>query len=258
MLAGIRTDPPVSDPSPIGAMPAATATPVPELDPPGRWGSGCHGLCGVPVVGVDAGAAVRELHRDGLAEQHHPGPGEAIDDGAVGVRHVVCEEAGARGGRQPRHVVQVLGHVGDAVQRAEVDARAELQVGGPRLREGAFAAHHRERPEARLQRLDAIQKVLRDGRGRQLAGPDRPSQLDDRAMVDGGGHLACSEGWRRGRCISTPAGASRPVSCNGFNRCFAMVPAYPCRPLIRLRSCSGKRTPVFAGMTSLPQPRPRR
>ena len=48
MLAGIRTEPPVSDPSPIGAMPAATATPVPELDPPGRWGSACHGLCGVP------------------------------------------------------------------------------------------------------------------------------------------------------------------------------------------------------------------
>ena len=48
MLAGIRTDPPVSEPSPIGASPAATATPVPELDPPGRWGSGCQGLCGVP------------------------------------------------------------------------------------------------------------------------------------------------------------------------------------------------------------------
>ena len=32
---GIRTEPPVSLPSAIGAIPAATATPDPLLDPPG-------------------------------------------------------------------------------------------------------------------------------------------------------------------------------------------------------------------------------
>src|SRR5215471_19167142 len=41
--AGCRIDPPVSDPSARGAMPAATATADPPLDPPGIR-SGAHGL----------------------------------------------------------------------------------------------------------------------------------------------------------------------------------------------------------------------
>ena len=47
--AGIRTEPPVSEPRAAGASPAATATPEPEDDPPGRrWISGSQGLTGVP------------------------------------------------------------------------------------------------------------------------------------------------------------------------------------------------------------------
>ena len=34
--AGMRTEPPVSLPRASGAIPAATATPEPELEPPGR------------------------------------------------------------------------------------------------------------------------------------------------------------------------------------------------------------------------------
>ena len=41
--AGMRTDPPVSEPIPPGAMRAATATPVPPLDAPGIR-SGAYGL----------------------------------------------------------------------------------------------------------------------------------------------------------------------------------------------------------------------
>ena len=47
--AGSRTEPPVSVPMPHGAMPDATATPVPLLDPPGVRGvSRSHGFHGVP------------------------------------------------------------------------------------------------------------------------------------------------------------------------------------------------------------------
>lgn len=47
--AGTRTEPPVSEPSAKAHKPAATATPEPELDPPGtRTVSASHGLTGVP------------------------------------------------------------------------------------------------------------------------------------------------------------------------------------------------------------------
>src|SRR5688572_33039505 len=47
---GMRTEPPVSVPMPHGASLAATATPVPELDPPGpRCTSRSHGFHGVPM-----------------------------------------------------------------------------------------------------------------------------------------------------------------------------------------------------------------
>ncbi len=47
-LAGARTDPPVSVPMPISAMPAATADP--EDEPPGIR-SGAAGFTGVPKCG---------------------------------------------------------------------------------------------------------------------------------------------------------------------------------------------------------------
>src|SRR5271156_6288425 len=42
-LAGLRTDPPVSEPSANGNSPAATPAPDPDDDPPG-WCSRFHGL----------------------------------------------------------------------------------------------------------------------------------------------------------------------------------------------------------------------
>ena len=48
--AGMRTEPPVSVPRPHGASEAATATPVPELEPPGaRCVFRSQGLRGVPM-----------------------------------------------------------------------------------------------------------------------------------------------------------------------------------------------------------------
>src|SRR5688572_32586413 len=47
---GMRTEPPVSVPMPHGARRAATATPVPELDPPApRCTSRSHGFHGEPM-----------------------------------------------------------------------------------------------------------------------------------------------------------------------------------------------------------------
>ena len=45
--AGIRSEPPVSVPSPATAMPSATLTAAPELEPPAIR-SGAQGVSGVP------------------------------------------------------------------------------------------------------------------------------------------------------------------------------------------------------------------
>src|SRR5262245_15547241 len=52
--AGLRTDPPVSEPMAAGANPAATATPEPLLEPPGTRCAPCqsHGLRGVPMCAL--------------------------------------------------------------------------------------------------------------------------------------------------------------------------------------------------------------
>ena len=47
--AGMRIEPPVSEPSAPGQRPAATATPDPEDDPPAiRWERASHGFQAVP------------------------------------------------------------------------------------------------------------------------------------------------------------------------------------------------------------------
>ena len=51
--AGIRTEPPVSEPSAAGAKAAATATPEPLDEPPGtRWVVRSQGFQGVPMTGL--------------------------------------------------------------------------------------------------------------------------------------------------------------------------------------------------------------
>src|SRR6185369_18091346 len=50
--AGMRIDPPVSEPRPIKAAPVATDTAAPEDEPPGiRGTAGSAGLAGVPKCG---------------------------------------------------------------------------------------------------------------------------------------------------------------------------------------------------------------
>ena len=86
---------------------------------------------------------------------------------------------------------------------------SELRVGGAGLGERPVAAHDRERPQARLQGVDPFEEVLRDRCSRQLAGPDRPAQLDDGPIVDWGLHLAFSGRGGGGGALYVESGDSR-------------------------------------------------
>ena len=127
---------------------------------PADGGSGCQGLCGVPwsvlmPAPPYANCTVMVLPSSTIPARVRRSTTAQSEAGTL-----PAKEPRARGRRQARHVVQVLGHVGDAVQRAEVDARPELRVRGARLVERPVTADHGERPEARLERVDSIEEVL--------------------------------------------------------------------------------------------------
>ena len=76
---GPRMEPPVSVPSPPRIRPAATATPVPELEPPGKR-LVSHGFLGIGKPGVGVGKARRELVQDEFAEHDRAGLAQADHD----------------------------------------------------------------------------------------------------------------------------------------------------------------------------------
>ena len=92
--AGMRIEPPPSEPCASVPMPAASAAPAPPLEPPGVR----------VVVGIARGAEEGVLRRGprahlgrvGLADQHGPGAAQARDAGGVREGHVVGERRASR------------------------------------------------------------------------------------------------------------------------------------------------------------------
>ena len=117
--AGMRTEPPVSEPMPPGTSRAATATPVPPLEPPGmRVGS--YGLRAGAEGGVVVGHAVGELVQVGLAEHRsRRRRAAAATTGALRFGRLLAQAGRAAGGRQIGGVEVVLERERHAVQRAE-------------------------------------------------------------------------------------------------------------------------------------------
>ena len=137
--AGIRTDPPVSVPRAIGTRPAATATPEPLLEPPGAWGTRCHGLCGVPWSWLmptppNANCTVCVLPSSTMpaADSRRTAAQSAAATLSASTR-VPAVVA------QPGHVVEILRRVGNAVQRAQVLAAPERALGRARLAQRPLA-----------------------------------------------------------------------------------------------------------------------
>ncbi len=128
-------------------------------------------------IAVDAGAAVGELHGLGLAEQDHSGAGETRHRRRVVVGDVVGEQPRAGGGRQAAHVEEILGGVGDAVQRSQILARLERRLCRPGRGERAVGADDLEGAEARIQRLDAGEQRLGQGDRGELAAAQSAAEL---------------------------------------------------------------------------------
>ena len=163
--AGCRIDPPVSEPSASGVMPAATATAEPPLDPPGMRSSGPR----IPRR-AERGVLGRRSHRElvavGLADDDRAGRFEPLDDRRVVRRHERLEDL--RRGRRPD------------TSRADVVLERDGHAGQRPIAPARPIAIERRRPLERLFRGDGVEGV-QSGLGcvdrgeRRLADVDRGS-----------------------------------------------------------------------------------
>ena len=117
--AGMRIEPPVSEPRPMKAAPVATDTAAPDDEPPGMRGTAASaGLAGRAVVRVDADARERELRHVGATQQGAAGGPQAGDGRAVRWRQRrIREHARAGRGGLAGDVEQVLDRHRQAGQR---------------------------------------------------------------------------------------------------------------------------------------------
>ena len=117
--AGWRIDPPVSEPSASGAIPAATATADPPLDPPGMR-SVAHGFRVGPNAEFSVDDPIANSSQFVLPTITAPAASSRVDDRGVVRRHEVLEDL-RRGGRPDAARAQVVfqrdGHAGQRQRR---------------------------------------------------------------------------------------------------------------------------------------------
>ena len=124
--AGLRSDPPMSEPSASGTIPAASAHAAPPLDPPAER-VGSTGLRVTPKTGLKVCEPGRELRHVGLADEDRPRLPDPLDQQVVVVGDGVGEDRRAVGRPPALQRVGVLHREGQAVQGAQhVAARLRL------------------------------------------------------------------------------------------------------------------------------------
>ena len=132
--AGIRIDPPVSEPSAHTAIPVATDTAPPDVDPPTTRRSS-NGLAGRAVMRVQTQRRERELHHIGTAEQDRARGAEPRDDRCVGRgRRSACQQLRSRGSHFAFDIEEVFDRNGQSgEERRHVAGCARCVAGGGRV-----------------------------------------------------------------------------------------------------------------------------
>ena len=172
--AGLRSEPPMSEPSASGTMPAARAAAAPPLLPPALRDGSC-GLRVVPKTVLKVCEPGRELRDVGLADQHDAGPADPLDDQVVVGGHVVGVQRGSvrrratrplRGCPSPRTADRAAGRSSRRRRGARRRARAPSRA--------RSSSSDDDRVELRIALGDAGQvEVHQLARGDVLAGHRR-------------------------------------------------------------------------------------
>jgi hypothetical protein len=140
-------------------------------------GNAAPGIAWRALIVVHTHHAVRELHRVGLADERHPGRGEAPHRFGVVARDPVLEEMRSTRARLVPNVEQLLGRVGNSLERARIHARAERGLRCPGLPEGAIPREPQERMERGVDRVDAREAPLDEGGRRDRSAPEGGADL---------------------------------------------------------------------------------
>ena len=182
--AGVRSEPPVSEPLASGTMEQASATRGAAAGPLRIEGIPRRPMHG--IVGVGAGAELRHV---GLSDDDGARPADGGDPALVLFRHVLRIDRRAEGGAQPRRQLQVLDGDRQAVEGPELIAPHHRLLGPSGLVLGAVPAGGGDGVEARVHRLGPRPAGgQQHGRRHALAG-DEAAQFDRReiaALVHGG------------------------------------------------------------------------
>ena len=180
--AGILIDPPVSVPSAATAIPAATATAEPPLEPPGDREGSC-GLRTGPNAESSLVVPYANSCRLVLPMTIAPARLKLHDDGCIGIGTMTIAHAGRGGRRDAFDVDQILDGDRNAMEWTTVAARGELTIGLRRLTPGFVSHHADERVQFFIFRVDPPEARLKELRGTQLARPELPADLIDRSCI---------------------------------------------------------------------------
>ena len=178
IAAGCRIDPPVSDPSASGVMPAATATADPPLDPPGMRSS-AQGLRDGPNAEFSVDDPIANSSQLVLPTMTAPAACEPRHDRGVVGRDEGFEDARRRRRPQAARADVVLErhrHAGQRGVAKPVAVAIDLGRAGERL----LGRHGVERVQRRVGGFDAGQRVAADLNRRASARPDRVANVRQR------------------------------------------------------------------------------
>ena len=191
--AGMRSEPPVSEPVASGSMSTASAAADPPEEPP-AFSPGLKGLPVAPQTGLRVLAPAPMSGTLVLAVTMAPAAGRTQPghEGVVGHRHVVAQGHVATGGEQARGVLQVLHALRQAVQQAQRLAAHHLGFGMARALAGPFKVGGGNRIDGRFQGVDAGDARLHQLDRGHLAAADQPAQFNGRKLRQYGG------GWAHG------------------------------------------------------------
>ncbi len=155
-------DPHVSDPMANGTSPAATAAPDPEDDPPAQRPvfQGFRGT-GEGGVRLPIPQTARDFHHRQLRHQDRPGVVQFGNDGRIPPGNAVFVRGGSPGCGNARRVQQILGSVGNAMQRPAVFAGGEFLVGPAGLLAGEVGRQCDHGIELGADLFQAIQNEFR-------------------------------------------------------------------------------------------------
>ena len=168
--AGWRIDPPVSEPRPSGAKPAATAAAEPPLLPPGTLPVS-RGLRVGPKAEFSVELPMANSSMFVLPSAIAPARAQRLDDGGVVGRAPALEDLRAARGRDAPRAQVVLQRDGHAGQRAGVAPCGHGGVDRVGLRPGLVAEDGEERVELAVAGRHRGQRLLHHLTGRSL--PDR-------------------------------------------------------------------------------------